>query len=85
MVVWRVAGVVAVRRTGDALHAGARVERRVCFLVDGIACCGGRRAVCSSAEPPSSGTPTDVGSRVAVWRVVQLGMLLASKRRCDHY
>ena len=71
MVACRVAGVVSVRHAGDALHAGARIERRGRFLVDGVACCGSGRAVSSSVEPPSCCASVDIGSRVAVRCVVQ--------------
>lgn len=83
MVACRVAGVVSVRHAGDALHAGARIERRGRFLVDGVACCGSGRAVSSSVEPPSCCASVDIGSRVAVRCVVQPDVALATKRWCD--
>ncbi len=71
MVVCCVAGVVSVRHAGDALHAGARIERRGRFLVHGVAGVCGRRVVRTLALlPPTGFAFADTGSRVVIWRVV---------------
>ena len=65
------AGVVSECSAGDALHAGARIERRARLLVHGVAGVCGRRVVRTLALlPPTGFAFADTGSRVVIWRVV---------------